>query len=117
MPRNELYTVSKLIGIKVIQNEFVAFTALTGTDPEYVKLSNRGRIIATYAIAGFGNIGSVGNQIGVFMQLAPKRTPDFARLAFSALITGITATLMSASIAGMVLDRDLSSTAVTSGNS
>lgn len=106
-PRNELYAIGKLIGVKVIQNEFVAFTLLTGTDPEYANLSSRGRIIATYAIAGFGNIGSMGNQIGVFMQLAPKRNHDFARIAFSALITGITATLMSASIAGMVLDREL----------
>lgn len=62
--------------------------------------------------ARFGNIGSVGNQIGVFMQLAPKRTGDFARIAPSALLTGVTATLMSASIAGMVLDRTLPSTAV-----
>lgn len=116
VPRNELYAVSKLIGVKIVQNEFVAFTLLTGTDPEYVNLSNRGRVIATYAIAGFGNIGSLGNQIGVFMQLAPKRTQDFARLAWSALITGIIATLMSASIAGTVLDRDLSSTAVATSS-
>lgn len=91
----------------MIINEFAAFDLLTGGTPEYANLSNRGNIIATYAIAGFGNIGSLGNQIGVFSQLAPRRTKDFARIAFSALLTGITATLMSASIAGMVLDRAL----------
>ena len=110
-PRAELYKISKLLGVKIIQNEFVAFSYLN--DPsfpqhaDYADLSNRAKIIATYAIAGFGNIGSLGNQIGVFSQLAPRRTKDFARIAFSALLTGITATLMSASIAGMVLDREL----------
>lgn len=106
-PRDELFLIGKLIGVKIIQNEFVAFTNLTDPAGEYTDLSSRGRIIATYAIAGFGNFASVGNQIGVFMQLAPKRSGDFARIALSALLTGITATLMSASIAGMVLDRDL----------
>lgn len=51
-PRNELRTIGKLIGVKVIQNEFAAFELLTGTGAEYVNLSNRGRVIATYAIAG-----------------------------------------------------------------
>ena len=80
----------------------MAFTALT-SDPEYADLSARSRLIATYALCGFGNFGSLGIQIGILSQLAPSRTGTVARLAFSALITGIIATLTSAAVAGLVV--------------
>lgn len=51
---------------------------------------------------GFGNIGSLGNQIGVLSQIAPGRSGDVSRVAVSALIAGVIATLSSASIAGML---------------
>ncbi|KAF1955350.1 hypothetical protein CC80DRAFT_493245 [Byssothecium circinans] len=102
----ELRLVGQLIGIKVIANEFVAFSALQGLeDPKspYLNLSPRSRLIATYAICGFGNIGSLGTQIGVLSQIAPSRGGDIARLAISALISGVVATLTSASVAGLVI--------------
>jgi len=73
------------------------------TDPEYADLSPRSRLIATYSLCGFGNIGSLGTQIGVLSQIAPGRTGDVSRLAFSALITGILSTLSSAAIAGLLI--------------
>jgi CNT family concentrative nucleoside transporter len=66
-------------------------------------MSPRAQLIATYALCGFGNIGSLGIQIGVLGQLGPKKKKVFAQVAFSALLTGVLATLMSASVAGMVL--------------
>lgn len=101
VPRDELYDVAKLIGIKVIQNEFVAYITLTG--PDYAHLSIRGRMLATYALCGFANLGSVGTNIGVLSQLAPSRTGDIASLVMSALVTGCISTLLSAAVAGMVL--------------
>lgn len=101
VPRDELYDVAKLIGIKVIQNEFVAYASLTS--PDYSHLSIRGRMLATYALCGFANLGSVGTNIGVLSQLAPSRTGDIAGLVISALITGCISTLLSAAVAGMVL--------------
>jgi len=98
---NDLLLVGKLIGTKVVANEFVAFQALSGAD--YVSLSQRSRLIATYAVCGFGNISSVGIQIGVLSQLAPNRGGRIARVALSALITGVISTLTSASIAGMLI--------------
>lgn len=85
-----------------MQNEFVAFNALQ-TDTAYASLSRRSRIIVTYALCGFANIGSLGNQIGVLAQLAPGRTSDVSRVAISALICGAFSTFTSASIAGMVI--------------
>ena len=99
----DLLLVGRLIGIKVIANEFVAFSTLQAkTDPlsPYHDLSPRSRLIATYAVCGFGNIGSLGTQIGVLSQISPGRSGDVSRLALSALVSGVISTLTSASIAG-----------------
>lgn len=103
---NDLLLVGRLIGVKVITNEFVAFTMLQANDaPDspYHGLSPRSRLIATYALCGFGNIGSLGTQIGVLSQISPGRSGDVSRLAMSALISGVFSTLSSASIAGLVV--------------
>ena len=73
------------------------------TDPLYFILSDRSKLIATYALCGFANIGSLGTQIGVLSQIAPGRSGDVSRLAVSALISGALSTLTSASIAGMLV--------------
>ena len=102
----DLLLVGRLIGIKVITNEFVAFTRLQAEhepESEYHSLSPRSRLIATYALCGFGNIGSLGTQIGVLSQISPARSADVSRLAMSALISGVFSTLTSASIAGLVV--------------
>jgi CNT family concentrative nucleoside transporter len=99
---NDILLVAQLIGVKVIANEFVAFDMLT-TDPAYEFLSDRSKIIATYAVCGFGNISSVGIQIGVLSTLAPGKSGRVAKVAISALISGVMATLTSASIAGMLI--------------
>ncbi|GAM86019.1 hypothetical protein ANO11243_040290 [Dothideomycetidae sp. 11243] len=99
---DDLIRVARLIGIKIIQNEFVAFNALT-SDPDYKGLSDRSRLIATYAVCGFGNFGSLGTQIGVLSQISPGRSGDVSRVAMSALFSGIFSTLSSASIAGLVV--------------
>jgi len=70
-------------------------------------------LIATYAVCGFGNVSSVGIQIGVLTQLAPNRGGRVAKVALSALITGVIATLSSASIAGMVIVDQAAIIAVT----
>ncbi|KAK2757637.1 hypothetical protein FQN54_004606 [Arachnomyces sp. PD_36] len=103
VPRtDDLYKVAKLIGIKLVANEFVAYSMLQ-SDPEYADLSPRSRLIATYALCGFANIGSLGNQIGVLAQLAPARSGDVSRVAVSAMLTGALSTLSSASIAGLLV--------------
>lgn len=73
------------------------------TNEEFASLSTRSRLIATYALCGFANIGSLGNQIGVLAQLAPARTGDVSRVAISAMLTGALSTLSSASVAGLVM--------------
>lgn len=102
VPNKDLYQVAKLIGTKLVLNEFVAFNNLT-TVKEYMDMDDRSKLIATFALCGFANIGSLGTQIGVLSQLAPSRGGDVSRVAFSALITGAISTLTSAAIAGMLV--------------
>ncbi|KAF4339331.1 CNT family concentrative nucleoside transporter [Fusarium beomiforme] len=107
----DILPVAKLIAEKIITNEYKAFTLLTNPDPknnEFYGLSPRSQLIATYALCGFGNIGSLGIQIGILSQLAPSRGGDVAKLALSALVSGVLATLTSASVAGLVVTNQLS---------
>ncbi|KAK3689083.1 Na+ dependent nucleoside transporter C-terminus-domain-containing protein [Podospora appendiculata] len=101
VPKKDLLPVGELIGSKVIINEFYAFIKLS-TDERYLAMSPRSRLIALYACCGFGNIGSLGTQIGVLSQIAPGRAGDVSRVALSALFSGVLATLTSASVAGML---------------
>jgi CNT family concentrative nucleoside transporter len=101
VPRQDLRKVGEIIGIKVIINEFVAFTTLSS--PEYADLSPRSVLIATYACCGFGNLGSLGTQIGVLSQIAPQRAGDVSKVALSALFSGVISTLSSAAVAGLVV--------------
>ncbi|KIW08812.1 hypothetical protein, variant [Verruconis gallopava] len=98
----DLLKVARLIGVKIVENEFVAYTMLQ-QDSAYADLSGRSRLIATYALCGFGNFGSLGTQVGVLSQISPGRSGDVSRVALSALFTGILSTLTSASIAGLLV--------------
>jgi concentrative nucleoside transporter, CNT family len=103
VPRTgDLLKVAQLIGVKIVANEFVAYNSLT-SDPAYISMSPRSRLIATYALCGFANFGSLGTQIGVLSQIAPGRAGDVSQVALSALFSGALSTLTSASIAGMLV--------------
>jgi CNT family concentrative nucleoside transporter len=67
-------------------------------------MSKRGRVLATYALTSFANISSIGIQLGGIGAMAPSRRPDLARLGPRALLAGFLATLVNASLAGMLLD-------------
>ena len=70
-------------------------------DPAW--LSERGRLITTYALCGFANFGSIGVQIGGYSSLAPERRGDLSRLAFRAMLGGMLATNLVACVAGALL--------------
>jgi CNT family concentrative nucleoside transporter len=91
--------------MQCVQNEFIAYDYLQNKE-EFQGLSPRSRLIATYALCGFANIGSLGNQIGVLSQLAPSRAGDVSRVAVSAMLTGAVSTLTSAAIAGLLITNE-----------
>lgn len=103
--RGDCMRAGELIGLKMATNEFVAYIRLAnwGTEESAVQISERSRIILTYALCGFANFGSIGIQMGGIGGIAPNRQGDLARLGLRAMIGGTLATLMSACIAGLVL--------------
>ncbi len=93
-------TVGMLIGKKTVLNEFLAYMDLMQFKDQ---LSPRSFTIATYALCGFANFGSIAVMIGGVGGLAPRRRSDFAKYGFRSMIGGALAAFMTASIAGMLI--------------
>lgn len=100
VPNEDTATVATLMGQKLTINEFIAFDNLThhGLKP----VTEKGLLIASFAICGFANFSSVGMQIGGIGALAPERRADLAKLGMKALLCGTLASYLSATIAGML---------------
>lgn len=104
-PWADATTVGSLIGQKVVINEFVAYLQLSEIikgNVAGVALSEEGRLIATYALCGFANFSSIAIQIGGIGGLAPDRRHDLAKFGLRAVLGGTIATLMTATIAGVL---------------
>ena len=69
---------------------------------EKVMVSEKGILMATYALCGFANFSSIAIQIGGLGPLAPSRKADIASLGIKAVIGGSLATLMTATLAGLL---------------
>jgi CNT family concentrative nucleoside transporter len=102
VPKQDLLLVAELIGTKVVINEFKAFSDLIDPKGPFIHMLPRSKLIATYACCGFGNISSLGIQIGVLSQISPRRSGDVVKVSVSAFCCGVLCTLTSASIAGML---------------
>lgn len=103
VPLTECRQVGVLLGKKTIFNEFIAYLDLKALIEEEGAISERAAIIATYALCGFSNLGSIAIQIGGLSAIAPSRQSDLAKLGLRAMIAGSLACFMSACIAGMLL--------------
>jgi CNT family concentrative nucleoside transporter len=100
IPWREAKVIGNLLGTRTIINEFLAFNQLgklKGT------LTPRTFSIATFALCGFANVGSIGMQIGGIGALVPNRRNDLAQLGVRAMLAGTMANLMSASIVSMLI--------------
>ena len=99
----EAASVGKLLGLKTILNEFVAYVELSRVmSSEEAPLSQRGFLVATYALCGFANIGSVAIMIGGIGGIAPERRPDLARLGLRSLVAGTLATMLTGCVIGIL---------------
>jgi CNT family concentrative nucleoside transporter len=97
---NDCASVGKLLGTRLVLNEFVAFLDLAQIRST---MTDRSITIATFALCGFANFSSIAIQIGGIGALAPNRKHDLARLGLRAVAAGSMANFMSACIAGMLL--------------
>ncbi len=99
IPWSEAVIVGGLIGEKIVLNEFVAYLHLGELKDT---LSQHSVLISTYALCGFANFSSIAIQLGGIGSLAPERRPDIARLGLYAVVGGTLATMMTATIAGVL---------------
>ncbi|TWI09172.1 CNT family concentrative nucleoside transporter [Lysobacter ruishenii] len=105
VPWQDAILVGGLIGQKIVINEFVAYLQLADIvngKVAGVALTEQGKLIATYALCGFANFSSIAIQIGGIGGLAPDRRQDLARFGLRAVLGGTIATLMTATIAGVL---------------
>ena len=100
VPWHDAGAIGNLLGTRMALNEVIAYIALGA---QKATLDPRSFTIATFALCGFANLGSVGMQIGGIGALVPERRNDLAKLGIRAMLAGTMANLISASIAGMFL--------------
>jgi CNT family concentrative nucleoside transporter len=102
IPWKDAEVVGTLMGEKIVLTELIAFRDLS----DYVSnntISERSVIIASYALCGFANFGSIGIQLGGIGSMAPKRKNDLSKLVFKAMLGGAIASWLTASIVGILI--------------
>ena len=102
VPWNEAQLVGSLMGEKITLTELIAYSNLRDLRLEHA-ISERTTIIASYALCGFANFGSIGIQLGGIGAMAPERKKALSSLALKAMIGGALASWMTASIAGILI--------------
>ena len=104
--RNDMMMMGQLLGIKLAASEFVGYIQLAELKDvsNELHLNNaKSVIMATYMLCGFANFASIGIQIGGIGSLAPGQRTNLSEFGMKALIGGSIASLMSATIAGMII--------------
>lgn len=104
--KEDVMLMGQLLGIKLASSEFVAYTQLSilkdiASIPHL--MYNKSVIIATYMLCGFANFASIGIQIGGIGALAPNQRKTLSEFGLKAVLGGSLASLMSATIAGMII--------------
>ena len=100
---DDIITVGRLLGEKLILTEFIGYISLADLKAAGAFSDTKSIIMATYILCGFANFSSIGIQIGGIGALAPKRRVLLSQYGMRALLAGTLASLMSATIIGMIL--------------
>ena len=100
IPWSEAHLSGSLMGTKTVLNEFLAYLDLAGI-PEGA-LSERTRLIMTYAMCGFANFGSLGIMIGGMGAMAPQRRDEIVGLGMKSIVAGTLATSMTGAVVGII---------------
>ena len=102
IPWEDSSVIGSLLGKKIVFTELIAFSDLKDLIDNQA-ISERSAIIASYALCGFANFGSIGIQLGGIGGIAPDRKKDLSKLVLKAMIGGALASFMTASIAGILI--------------
>ena len=102
IPWDEAKIIGSLMGEKIVLTELVAYSNLSDLVNNNL-ISNRSAIIASYALCGFANFGSIGIQLGGIGGMAPNRRKDLSKIAMKAMIGGAIASWLTATVAGLLI--------------
>ncbi len=102
VPWSEAGILGTLMGKKIVFTELIAYGDLKGLMSSGA-ISDRTAIIASYALCGFANFGSIGIQLGGIGGMAPERKKDLAKLVTKAMVGGALASWLTATIAGLLI--------------
>jgi concentrative nucleoside transporter, CNT family len=100
VPWNEAVAAGQLMGTKTILNEFLAYLDLAKLGGS---LSERSRLLMTYALCGFANFASIGIMLGGMLAMAPERRNEMVELASRSLVSGTLATCITAAVVGILV--------------
>ena len=100
VPKKDCVAIGAILGERIVLNEFIGYLSLTAKKAE---LDQRSVIITTYALCGFANFSSIAIQIGGIGALAPSRRGDLASLGLRAMIGGLLACYLTATVIGILL--------------
>ena len=101
VPWEEARQAGSLLGTKVVLNELLAYLDMAALPQE--ALSDRSRLIMTYALCGFANLGSLGIMIGGLGSMAPSRRSEVVALGGRSIVSGMLATCMTGAVVGILL--------------
>jgi CNT family concentrative nucleoside transporter len=100
VPLKDCALVGEMLGERIVLNEFIGYLHLTQVKEQ---LDARSFTLATYALCGFANFGSIAIQIGGIGALVPERRADFAQLGLRAMVGGLLASYLTAAIVGILI--------------
>jgi CNT family concentrative nucleoside transporter len=100
VPAHDCQVIGGILGERIVLNEFIGYLSLTNPATH---VDERSFTLATYALCGFANFSSIAIQVGGIGSLAPERRDDMARLGVRAMIGGLLASYLTATIAGILL--------------
>lgn len=102
IPWDEAVTAGALLGKKTVLNEFLAYLDLAALPAD--QLSARNRLLLTYALAGFANLGSLGIMLGGLNAMLPaERRREIAQLGVKSVLAGLLTTCLTATLVGLLL--------------
>jgi concentrative nucleoside transporter, CNT family len=99
VPWAEARVGGMLLGTKTVLNELVAYIDMANMP----SLSERSRLLMTYALCGFANFGSLGIMIGGMSTMCPERRPEIVSLGLKSIVAGTLATCLTAATVGLIL--------------
>jgi CNT family concentrative nucleoside transporter len=99
----DITLVGRMLGEKLIMTEFIGYVSLAELKAAGSFVSQKSIIMSTYMLCGFANFASIGIQIGGIGSLAPGKRVMLSQLGLRALLAGTLASLMSATIIGMII--------------